>query len=102
MADNELQVIINAKKLASHSYKLTSNINHYPKKYRHSLVDEIQKKCLHIHNSLLEANRTDLKDYKRDSYERYNAWKNYALHGNCYKLCQSMDYMVEELITKDR
>ena len=53
MADNELQVIINAKKLASHSYKLTSNINHYPKKYRHSLVDEIQKKCLHIHNSLL-------------------------------------------------
>ena len=69
MADKELQVIINAKKLAAHSYNLTSNINHYPKKYRHSLVDEIQKKCLHIHNSLLEANRTDLKDYKRDRLE---------------------------------
>ena len=38
---------------------------------------------------------------KEKFYERYNAWKNHALHGNCYKLCQSMDYMVEELITKD-
>lgn len=31
-------------------------------------------------------------------YERYNAWKNHATHGNCYKLCQSMDMFVEELM----
>ena len=31
-------------------------------------------------------------------YEKYNAWKNHALHGNCIKLCHSMDLMVEELL----
>ena len=30
--------------------------------------------------------------------EKYNAWKNYALHGNCIKLCHSMDLLVEELL----
>lgn len=31
-------------------------------------------------------------------YEKYNAWKNHAMHGNCYKLCQSMDMFVEQLM----
>ena len=31
-------------------------------------------------------------------YERYNAWKNHALHGNCIKLCHSMDIYVEKLL----
>lgn len=57
MADNDLKVIIKAKELAVHSFKLTSNCNRYPKKYRHSLVDKIQIKSLDIHNTLLEANR---------------------------------------------
>jgi len=42
MADNELNVIVKAKDLAVHSFKLTSNCNRYPKKYRHSLADQIQ------------------------------------------------------------
>lgn len=29
-------------------------------------------------------------------YEKYNAWKNHALHGNCIKLCYSMDLYVKE------
>lgn len=33
-------------------------------------------------------------------YEKYNAWKNHALHGNCIKLCHSMDLYVEELLRK--
>lgn len=57
MADNELKVIVKAKELAVHSFKLTSNSNRYPKKYRHSLVDRIQLKSLDIYESLLEANR---------------------------------------------
>ena len=57
MADTELKVIVKAKELAIHSFKLTSNCNRYPKKYRHSLVDKIQIKSLEIHNTLLEANR---------------------------------------------
>ena len=33
-------------------------------------------------------------------YEKYGAWKNHAMHGNCYKLCQSMDEMVKDLMGK--
>lgn len=29
-------------------------------------------------------------------YGKYNAWKNHALHGNCIKLCHSMDLYVEQ------
>ena len=31
-------------------------------------------------------------------YEKYNAWKNHALHGNCIKLCHSMDLYVQDLL----
>lgn len=57
MADNDLKVIVKAKELAVHTFKLTSNCNRYPKKYRHSLVDQIQNKSLKIFDTLLEANR---------------------------------------------
>lgn len=33
-------------------------------------------------------------------YEKYNAWKNHALHGNCIKLCRSMDLYVKELLER--
>ena len=70
MADNkELQVIIKAKELAAHTLTLTSNPNRYPKKYRFSLVDKMQNKCLNIYEALFEANRTDIRDYKRDRLE---------------------------------
>ena len=35
---------------------------------------------------------------KQKFYEKYNAWKNHALHGNCIKLCHSMDLYVKELL----
>ena len=57
MADNDLKVIVKAKELAVHSFRITSNCNRYPKKYRHSLVDRIQIKSLDIYETLLEANR---------------------------------------------
>lgn len=69
MADTDLKVIVKAKELATHSFRLTSNCNRYPKKYRHSLVDEIQRKSLHIHNILLEANRTNNVTHKRQRCE---------------------------------
>ncbi len=52
-----MKVIVKAKELAIHSFKLTSNNNRYPKKYRHSLADRIQLKALDIYDTLLEANR---------------------------------------------
>ncbi len=57
MAETDLKIIVKAKELAVHSFKLTSNCNRYPKKYRHSLVDRIQLKSLDLYESLLEANR---------------------------------------------
>ena len=34
-------------------------------------------------------------------YEKYNAWKNHASHGNCIKLCNSMDLYVKELLESE-
>lgn len=69
MAENDLKVIIKAKELAVHSFKLTSNCNRYPKKYRHSLVDRIQIKGLDIYETLLEANRTNNVRNKQERCE---------------------------------
>lgn len=59
MNDNELKVIVKAKELTVHTFRLTSNSNRYPKKYRHSLVDRMQIKSLDIYDTLLEANRVN-------------------------------------------
>ena len=69
MAENDLKVIVKAKELAVHSFKLTSNFNRYPKKYRHSLVDRIQIKSLDIYETLFEANRINNASNKRERCE---------------------------------
>ena len=69
-SSTELQVIVKDKELAKHTMILTSNANRYPKKYRFSLVDKMQNKCLDIYTELFEANRTDIKDYKRERLEK--------------------------------
>ena len=66
MSETDLKVIVKAKELAVHSFKLTSNCNRYPKKYRHSLVDRIQLKSLDLHDTLLEANRISNITNKRE------------------------------------
>ena len=69
MAETDLKVIVKAKELAVHTFKLTSNCNRYPKKYRHSLVDRMQIKSLDIHDALLEANRINNVVNKRERCE---------------------------------
>lgn len=69
MAETELKVILKAMDLAEHTLKLTSNCNRYPKKWRFSLVDKMQNKSLEIYEYLVEANRTDLKSYRRERSE---------------------------------
>lgn len=63
-------MIAKAKELAVHTFKLTSNCNRYPKKYRHSLVDRMQVKSLDIHDTLLEANRISNMTHRRERCER--------------------------------
>lgn len=70
MDENDFKVIVKAKELAEHSLRLTSNCNRYPKKYRHSLVDRIQIKSMDIHDTLLEANRTDNTKRKQERCEK--------------------------------
>ena len=87
MADNnELQVIIKAKQLAKHTLVLTSNANRYPKKYRFSLVDKMQNKCLNIYEALFEANRTDIRDFKRQRLE---------LQTNAITYCDELLFYIE-------
>ncbi len=69
MAENDLKVIVKAKELAVHTFKLTSNCNRYPKKYRHSLVDRMQIKSLDIYDTLFEANRINNVTNKRERCE---------------------------------
>ena len=70
MAETDLKVIVKAKELAVHSFKLTSNCNRYQKKYRHSLVDRIQLKSLDLYESLLEANRISNITNRRERCEK--------------------------------
>ncbi len=35
-------------------------------------------------------------------YEKYNSWRNHALHGNCIKLVHGMDLYIEELMKGER
>lgn len=38
---------------------------------------------------------------EKEFLQRYEAWKNHALHGNCIKLCHSMDLYVKELMESE-
>lgn len=52
------RILSKAKELAIHTFKITSNCNKYPKKYRFSLVDKMQNKSLELYNFICEANRS--------------------------------------------
>lgn len=69
MAENDLKVIVKAKELAVNTFKLTSNCNRYPKKFRHSLVDRMQIRSMDIYETLLEANRINNVTRKWDRCE---------------------------------
>lgn len=86
MAETELKVILKAKDLAEHTLRVTSNCNRYPKKYRFSLVDKMQIKSLDIYEALMEANRTDLADYKRERLE---------LQTNAITYCDELLFYIE-------
>lgn len=86
MAENDLKVIVKAKELAVHSFKLTSNCNRYPKKYRHSLVDRIQVRSLDIYDALLEANRINNVTHK---------WQRCDAITRAITLCDELLFYIE-------
>ena len=69
MAEEHFDTILKAMELAEHTFRITSNCNRYPKKYRFSLVDKMQNKALEIYEYLHEANRTNFRAYRRERSE---------------------------------
>lgn len=86
MADADLKVIAKAKELAVHTFKLTSNCNRYPKKYRHSLVDRIQLRSLDLYEALMEANRINNQTQK---------WQRCEMITKAITLCDQMLFYIE-------
>lgn len=86
MAENDLKVIVKAKELAVHSFKLTSNCNRYPKKYRHSLVDRIQIRSMDLYETLLEANRINNQTQK---------WQRCEMITKAITLCDQLLFYIE-------
>lgn len=86
MAENDLKVIVKAKELAVHSFKLTSNANRFPKKYRHSLADRIQIKSLELYETLLEANRVN---------NVTNKWQRCECITKAITLCDELLFYIE-------
>lgn len=69
-------------------------------KYIRKLTGENKRK---IRNKLRKKAKLvrDGKMEKEKFMESYISWKNHALHGNCIKLCHSMDELVKELLRED-
>lgn len=65
----------------------------YIRKINGSNKRRIRKK-LRVWSKLVKSGKMTEQKF----YEKYNAWKNHALHGNCIKLCHSMDLYVEKLM----
>lgn len=86
MAENDLKVIVKAKELAVHSFKLTSNANRFPKKYRHSLADRIQIKSLELYETLLEGNRINNVTHK---------WQRCECITKAITLCDELLFYIE-------
>ena len=86
MAENDLKVIVKAKELAVHSFKLTSNSNRYPKKDRHSLCDRIQIRSMDLYETLLEANRIN---------NATNKWQRCEMITRAITLCDKLLFYIE-------
>lgn len=83
--EKEMQVIIKAKELASYTLQVTSNNNNFPKKFRFTLVDRMQRKSFDIYENLLEANRTRVE----------NKYTRYDLQTKAIVSCEELLFYIE-------
>ncbi len=86
MADKDLEVIKKTKALVKRTYQVTSNSKHYPKKYRYSLVAEMQKRSMDIYKLLFEANRMNIKVYGK---------QRYVLQSKAVTYCEELMFFIE-------
>ena len=86
MAEETFKTVLKAMDLAEHTFRVTSNCNRYPKKYRFSLVDKMQNRSLEIYECIMEANRTDLRYFKRERSE---------LQTRAITYCDQLEFYIE-------
>lgn len=65
MNNNELKVIVFAKRLAKHSMHLANNTDRFPKKMRFTLANPIQDTANEIYKCLSRANLRDTRNQKQ-------------------------------------
>lgn len=56
------------------------------------------RKKIRVWAKLVNSDKMSEKKF----YEKYNSWKNHAMHGNCIKLCHSMDLYVKEVLKHEQ
>lgn len=86
--NDELKVIVLAKRLIKHTMKLTNNIDRFPKKARFTLVDPIQKTVIDIYKLLLRANY--LNTNVRSQFEKRQECQSEAVY-----LCDTLMLYIE-------
>jgi hypothetical protein len=83
--EKEMQVIIKAKELSFYTLEITSNCKTFPKKFRFTLVDRMQRKGFDIYERLLEANRARVE----------NKVLRYELQTNAITYCEELLFYIE-------
>lgn len=83
--EKEMQVIIKAKELSFYTLEITSNCKTFPKKFRFTLVDRMQRKSFDIYERLLEANRARVE----------NKILRYDLQTNAITYCEELLFYIE-------
>lgn len=88
----EFVLITKAKDLVKHTDMMTSE-KRYPKKYRFTLVNRMQERCLEIFECIAEANELDLTD-PAESRERLR------LQRRALTLCKTVLFLIEVSLEK--
>lgn len=69
-SQGDLQVLVKAKELATHTIQITNNEKYFPKRYRLSVVNKMQDKAFEIVTNLIEANEIYPKNTREYEYRR--------------------------------
>lgn len=97
--NDDLKVIVLAKRLIKHTMKISNNSDRYPKKARFTLVDPMQKTVIDIYKLLLKANylNTNIKS----QFEERQLCQSEAIY-NCDVLLLYIELSLDENYINDK
>lgn len=86
--NNELKVLVLAKRLAKYSLQITNNTSRFPKKLRFTLTNSIQNTVMDIYKSLVRANN-------RRNTSQTQLIKRLEYQTNVIDLCDDLLFYIE-------